>query len=193
MFQQVQHYIYLSTAACDSPVALQSIEVKCKLGTFFKSLGLPLTVVRMVSIMEDLLDIIMQQKFNTLSNILGHVEIQLICWRDVARFVTMVLENANQYLHKTVSIASDTLDKKDIKAVYEKVTGEKLDKLAVPLRGFRNCSSPAESSDQEDALLERFKMFNLTGYHANVADCGKACTGMQTWQDFVTQHVVKPV
>lgn len=125
----VQHYIYSSAAGANRSTGVSLLEAKVKIEQWIRNIGLPFTIIGSVFFMENLFAVLERAELaqGRVSLPLPRLcKLQQVALEDFASFVTLVIENRDQFLGRRLDIASDELTGIKIAEVLGKVTGRQL-------------------------------------------------------------------
>ncbi|MFI0898461.1 NmrA/HSCARG family protein [Streptomyces sp. NPDC020983] len=132
------HVVYSSVAGADRSAGVAAFEAKLVIERYIRQLGLPATVVRPVSFVENYADPAFGLGSGTLATPLAAtVPEQLIALADVGAFVAMAFAAPGEYLGRTLTLAGDELTPPEIAAAISRATGEQVSYLPVPLAALR--------------------------------------------------------
>lgn len=132
----VQHFVYSSVIGADRPSGMPWVSGKVEMERYLRSLGLPLTIWRPVTFMENLL----RQKDDILGGTLTGFEPpdvahQWIAADDIGRFVALAFRQPETWLGRATEIAGDELTGEQAAAALSHALG-----IAV---AYRQAESPA--------------------------------------------------
>lgn len=133
----VKHFVQTSVANCDNARGVLHFQSKHEIERYIDSLGLPRTFLREVFFMENFTapvtpsgDKKATDPYWVLPIIIGlldkNTRFHMITVEDIALFAAEAFSRPEEYLGKTVDIASDVLTPAEIKAIYHRVTGRRV-------------------------------------------------------------------
>jgi uncharacterized protein YbjT (DUF2867 family) len=134
--QRVKHLIYSSVVGCDLNTGIPHWESKFKIETHIKSTGIDYTILRPVSLFENLL--LPQVKSRILKGKLvlpvrrDKVQ-QFIGADDIGRISAIILSNPEKYAGRTIMLASEQMDGNQLAAVFSKVLNRNIKFQQLPM------------------------------------------------------------
>jgi len=120
----VQHFVQSSVIGADSPSTLPWVASKIEIEAYLHTLGMPLTILRPVTFMENLLN----QKGSILAGkMTGFMPAasvhQWIAADDIGRFIALAFFDPNSWIGRTAEIAGDELTEEQGAVVLSMVLG----------------------------------------------------------------------
>ena len=191
----VAHFVQTSVAGCDNAKGVLHFESKHEIEKYIDSLGLPRTFLREVFFMENFTDPVMvggekksMSPYFVLPMICGlldeDVKFHMITVEDIAWWSAEVFTHPEEFIGKHIDIASDSLTPAEMRAVFRKVTGQRvLPAFKFTTRLFLRLSNP-ESHRQ-------FVWNNSVGWHFDLAPLRRRHPGSMSLEQFLTRHYAK--
>jgi uncharacterized protein YbjT (DUF2867 family) len=139
----LKHLVYTSVSSANKSTGIPHFDSKFKIEGHIRKIGIPYTIIRPVSFMENYLApwTLPKLKKGLIEGPLSpDRKAQLIAVKDIGRFTLYVLENRVQLLGKVIDIASDEISGNEISELFTKILGYKvsyhqLDEEALGARG----------------------------------------------------------
>lgn len=132
----IRHFIYTSVAGADEKTGIPHFESKFQIEETIKSLGIPYTIIRPVSLYENFL--IPQVKSGILKGKLSSpidkdVRQQMVGAEDVGRLSARIFLNPENYLSKTIDLAAEQMDLKKTAELFSEVMGKEIKCQKLPM------------------------------------------------------------
>lgn len=192
----VQHFVQTSVANCDNAEGVLHFQSKYEIEKYVDSLSLPRTFLREVFFMENFTQPVMMSgakqavdPYWVLPIITGlldkNTRFHMITVEDIAWFAAEAFSHPQEFLGKTVDIASDVLTAGEMKKVYRQVTGRRvLPSVGFLTRWMLRWVNP-ESARQ-------FRWNNQVGWQFDVAPLRARHSGLTSFEQFLRkQHTSK--
>lgn len=158
----VAHLIYASVAGAEHSSGVRAFEAKWEIERYLGRIGLPATILRPVSFMENYTDPAFGVQTGSLATpFVSDVPEQLIAVEDIGVFAGLAFGNPSEFLGKAVTIAGDELTPPQTAAALSRATGRQIPYLPVPIETVR-----AQSKDLADAADF---LNNRGGYRADIS------------------------
>jgi uncharacterized protein YbjT (DUF2867 family) len=173
----VQHLVYSSVGSAHRGMGQKHFDSKWQIEQYIHSLGVPYTILRPVSFMENhhwSRAYILNGIFTGLG-LRSEKEIQSIAVEDIDVFVALAFANRDDYLGKTIELAGDALTEAQIAETFANVIGRPV-KLTAPSSGGWG--------DPEEAAAG-FNFFNGEGYDADIPALRKLHPGLLTFEQWL--------
>ncbi|MFD0687171.1 NmrA family NAD(P)-binding protein [Actinomadura fibrosa] len=122
------HLVYASVAGADGAAGVPAFEAKLRIEEHIHRAGLPATVLRPVSFMENYLG-----TGAIATPFVPDVPEQLIAVDDIGAFAALAFAAPRTYLGQTLTIAGDAVTPPDIAATFTEVTGRDTPYIPIPL------------------------------------------------------------
>jgi uncharacterized protein YbjT (DUF2867 family) len=158
----VQHFVYASVGGADRAAGVAHFESKWEIEKYVRGLGMPATILRPVSFMENWegdKETIAGGKLH--SPLDPQTRFQQIAVQDIGRLAAEAFEHPESWVGKTVEIAGDDRVMADVVAAFERATGRELQYEQVPWEVFEQRAGPE--------ITAMYRWFQADGYRADVA------------------------
>jgi len=157
----VAHFVYSSVAAAERNTGIPHFDSKFEIEQHIRAIGLPFTILRPVSFMENW----EYQRDEILAGVLRAPQTpdsrhQQIAVRDIGYFAAEAFDHPDQWLGRALDIAGDQFTKQEIAGIFSRVIGRDVKYQQVPWAVFEAEQGP------EMTIMERW--FQETGYDADV-------------------------
>jgi uncharacterized protein YbjT (DUF2867 family) len=136
----VRHYIFSSVGGANRGAGQKRFEVKYQVEQYVQASGLPFTILRPVSFMENL----NWSRPDILSGTLPSVGVrpektlQMVAVQDIGGFTAVILAHPQDYLGRTVELAGDELTEAQIAETLARVIGRPVDEESIAFNRFLN-------------------------------------------------------
>lgn len=185
----VEHFVQTSVAGCDDAKGVRHFQSKYAIEKYVDELGLPRTFLREVFFMENFFEPIMgggkksidpRWTLRVLQGALRpDLSFHMVTVEDIAWFAADMFINPDDYLGRTVDVASDSLTVSQMKAVYEEVSGKRAPRLALPFGLVR--LGNAEMGRQLD-------WNNRKGWHFDLSPLRERCPELTSFRTFLKRR-----
>jgi uncharacterized protein YbjT (DUF2867 family) len=123
----IRHIVFSSVASADQETGISHFNTKFKIENFIKSKKIPYTIIRPVYFMENLISSWMlseleQGRISTA--LIKDRKLQMITVEDIANFVVYIFEHREQFLEKTIEIASDEVSMEEVAEILSRILGK---------------------------------------------------------------------
>jgi uncharacterized protein YbjT (DUF2867 family) len=158
----VRHLVYASVAGVERARGVRPFASKWEIEEHIRRIGIPATILRPVSFMENYTDPAFGVQTGTLATPFApDIPEQLIALDDIAALVAHAFSTPADYLGKAIAIAGDELRPPQIAAALSQAIGRNISYTRVPVDAVR-----AQSANVADAV----DFLNRTGgYGADIA------------------------
>jgi uncharacterized protein YbjT (DUF2867 family) len=176
----VKHFVYTSVGGAERRTGIPHFESKWELEQYHQALGLPVTTLRPVFFMENLLPYAMGPKDGVLS--LGQpadVPLQMVAVDDIGAFAALAFAQPDAYLGKGLELAGDSLTLPDAAKTLTEVSGQPVRYAAQPIEQVR-----AYSED----LAAMFDWFVKHGYEADIPALRRTYPQLQDFRTWAKQY-----
>ncbi|MDH3284654.1 MAG: NmrA/HSCARG family protein [Acidobacteriota bacterium] len=158
----VSHFVFSSVADADSGTGIPHFESKYEIEQHIRSLGIPYTILRPVSFMENWEG----QRESILSGTIAlpfpkEMRYPQIAVRDIGRFAAEAFTHTDDWLSRELDIAGDARTVEKVVETFERVTGRRIVYERVPW-------TVMEGQVGAD-LMAMFRWFDSEGYDVDVA------------------------
>jgi uncharacterized protein YbjT (DUF2867 family) len=163
----VRHYVYSSVGSANKRTGIPHFESKARVEEHLKGLGLPLTIVRPVFFMENLLRYGTRRTEEGLTipvPLQSTTRLQMIAVDDIAAIVAIVFAQPDKYIGKAFDIAGDELTLPDAAGALSAAIGESVRYVQIPWQALR---------DENEDLYLMYDWLERKGYGADIADLRK--------------------
>lgn len=136
----ISHYVYSSVASANRETGIPFFDSKAEIEQYIRDLHLPYTIVGPAYFMENLFDplIVSGLESGRLSLPLPPKSVlQQLALEDLGAFVTLVMENPDELIHRRFDIASDELTCADMARILARISGTSIAYSEVALEDFR--------------------------------------------------------
>jgi uncharacterized protein YbjT (DUF2867 family) len=175
---RVQHLVYTSVAGVERGRNIRALASKWEIEEHIRRTGLPATILRLVSFMENYADPAFGVQTGALATPFAPgVPEQLIALDDIGAFVARAFGNLADYLGKAIAIAGDELRPERIAAAIGRATGRHIPYVPVPLDAVH-----AQNADVADVVgfLNR-----SGGYGADIAASRALHPGLMSFETWL--------
>ncbi|MQY28451.1 NmrA/HSCARG family protein [Nocardia aurantia] len=174
----VEHLVYSSVSGAETAEGVASLEPKLRIEQHIAAAGIPATILRPVSFMENYADPAFGIGSGTLATAFApEIPEQLIAATDIGAFVSLAFGLPGTYLHHTVAIAGDELTQAHIAHALTRAVGRKVTYTPVPIDTLRAWNADFAASIE---YLDR-----RGGYRASVAETRRRHPSVLTFADWL--------
>jgi uncharacterized protein YbjT (DUF2867 family) len=179
----VKHFIYSSVGSADEKTGIPFFESKRQIEEYVRTQGIPWTIFRPVSFMENL------NNPDTRNSILNgelalaldpDIPMQLIAVDDIGAFVTKAFEDPEYYVGRAIDIAGDELTGPEMADILSRVVGRQVSYKQLSVDDMRAYGS-------DTAMM--WDWLNLRGYDANIPVLREIFPTMKNFDNWVAQFV----
>ncbi|MET9557177.1 NmrA/HSCARG family protein [Streptomyces sp. NPDC006645] len=140
----VEAFVYSSANGADTPMDLPILEAKWAIEEHIRSLGLPATVIRPTSFMENNFHPLVGLRNGKLMTALRpEVGQQLIAAEDIGAFIALAFAKPEIFRGKSLDIAGDDLTSPQIAEAISRSTGRSVEYVQIPIESLRERSEEA--------------------------------------------------
>ncbi|MFB8002379.1 NmrA/HSCARG family protein [Nocardia sp. NPDC056000] len=173
----VAHLVYASVAGAQDSAGIAVFEPKLRIERYIKEIGVPATILRPVSFMENYADAWTDSQ--ALATPLDPaVPEQLIALADIGAFVAFAFGDPGRYLGRTVTIAGDQLTPPEIARALSAAAGRTVDFVQIPIDAVR--AGHGDFADVVEFLNRR------GGYRASIAETRELHPAALTFERWLT-------
>ncbi|MER7080927.1 Uncharacterized conserved protein YbjT, contains NAD(P)-binding and DUF2867 domains [Saccharopolyspora kobensis] len=181
----VRHLVYASGFHADRATGIPTLENKWAIEQHIRELGVPATMLRPVSFMENYLAMMPGQSAGDgelVSAVRADVSQPLIALEDIGAFAALAFEDPDAYIGEAVEIAGDSLTPPQIAAALSRAAGREFRHVEMPLEPLR---------DQNPVLYRAYKAMNeLDLTEVDVPALRKIHPGLLTFEAWLAkQHL----
>lgn len=173
----VSHFVFSSIASSHKNTGIPHFASKFQIEQHIKAVDTPYTIIKPVYFMENLLTpwMLSNLKKGVISIALPpDRKVQMINLEDFANLVVYVIENRDQYLKKTIEIASDEISGSEVAEILSKVIG-------VPIK--YNELNYDEIATMGENFVKTFKWLKEIGYNIDILKLHGDISQID-WHDF---------
>lgn len=179
--QGVEHFVYSSVGSSYRKTGIAAFDGKWKIEEHIRRIGLPYTVLRPTSLMEDWEEMREEIVGGTLAQPLDPDKpLQQVSVEDIGAFAVMAIEDPKGWLGREVDLAGDESTMLGIAEMFGRVIGRKVDYAQVSWEEFR-------AAYGED-LTVMYEWFNEVGYEADIAALREEYPNLTTFEQHLRNH-----
>jgi len=176
-----KHFIYSSVGSADEKTGIPFFESKRQIEEYVRNQGIPWTIFRPVSFMEnfnnpDIRNSILNGEFALALD--PDIPMQLIAVDDIGAFVTKAFEDPEYYVGRAIDIAGDELTGPEMADIFSRVAGRQVSYKQLSVDDMR-----AYGSD----MAMMWDWLNLRGYDANIPVLREIFPTMKNFDNWVAQ------
>jgi uncharacterized protein YbjT (DUF2867 family) len=160
--ENLKHLVYTSVSSANKSTGIPHFDSKFKVEEHIRKIGIPYTIIRPVSFMENFLApwTIPKLKEGLIEGPLSpDRKSQSIAVRDIGRFVLYVLENREQFFGEAIDIASDELSGNEISELFTHILGYKV--------SYHQLNDEATEARGEE-IHKMYQWIKDVGYDVNI-------------------------
>ncbi|MCH5583437.1 NmrA/HSCARG family protein [Shimazuella sp. AN120528] len=134
----VEHFIYTSFEGAEEQAKFRDL-AKWEIEKHIQSIGLPATIFRLPMFMENFLTFTHYGLQNGVyaDATQPNIPVNLIAIEDIGVFVSLAFDHPNEYVGKTISLASDAVTPPNIAAAISRVSGTTITYKQIPMEALR--------------------------------------------------------
>jgi uncharacterized protein YbjT (DUF2867 family) len=175
------HLVYASVSTRHYPFGVAAFESKRAVEGYIERIGIPATVLRPASFMDNYADPAFGVHTGKLATgFAPDVAEQMIAVEDIGRFVALAFADPRRYLEATVAIAGDELTPPQTAQALSQAVGRDIPYLQIPVEMIRQQS--ADLADAVDFLSRN------GGYGADIAAARARHPELMTFQEWLSKH-----
>lgn len=175
----VQHFVYTSVGGAERNSGIPHFESKWRIEQHLRHLGLPHTVLRPTTIMDNFQASFKFIMLSLMRSITREVPVQMISLEDIGKWTRIVFQNPETYLGRAIEIGTDELNYRQVQEAFQKVFGKQQPSLWIP-------PFLVYSMMREIGLM--FKWFREFGYQADISYSRKIIGNPLRFEDWASQH-----
>jgi uncharacterized protein YbjT (DUF2867 family) len=183
----VSHYVYSSVGSAHKKTGIPHFDSKAEIEDHLKGLDLPLTIVRPVYFMENMVSWNTQhtdEGLAVMTPLSSTTRLQMIAVDDIAAIVGVVFAEPDKFIGKAFDIAGDELTMPDAASVMGAAIGQPLRYVQVPWDAVR--------AQSEDVCL-MYEWFERRGYGVDIADVRKIYPELLDFRAWVARGGARPL
>lgn len=159
---KVRHFVFSSVCNSDRKTGIPHFDSKFKIEQYIQSAKLPYTIIRPVFFMDNylspwMLPGLQQGKLEMALPITR--ELQHIAVSDIAEFAVLVMERRQEFLGRSIDIASDELTEAEVVDTLSRELGFNIQYKEIPINAL---------ASQNPDWAKMFDWFNRIGYNVDI-------------------------
>jgi len=176
----VRHFIFSSVSGVDRGAGQKRFEVKYQVEQYVQASGVPYTILRLVTFMDNL----NRSRPAILSGTLPGIGLRpdkalfMVALADIGGFTAVILAHPQEYLSRSVELAGDALTEAQMAETLTRVIGRPV-QLAAP---------PASSQLLTEEQLAFNRFLNSDGYSADIPALRRAYPELLTLERYLRQN-----
>lgn len=183
--KEIRHFVYSSVVAADTGTGIPHFESKDKIEEHLRNSGLPYTIFRPVSFMENWLGAKDQIEAGTLTLPLKpETRLQMIAVDDIGTFVAQAFEHSGHWNGKTYELAGDEVSMQEIAQALGRAAGREVKYVQVPWDEFEKRTG----SD----LTKMYRWFDESGYRVDIDAVRQQYPSLMTFERWLAKNWPRP-
>jgi uncharacterized protein YbjT (DUF2867 family) len=179
--EEISHFVYSSVIAADASTGIPHFESKGKIEEHLRNSGLPYTIFRPVSFMDNWLGAKDQIDAGTLALPLKpETRLQMIAVDDIGAFVSQAFEHSGHWNGKTYDLAGDEPSMQEIAQALGRAAGRNVKYVQVPWDEFEKRAG----SD----LTKMYRWFDESGYHVDTDAVRQQYPPLMTFERWLAKN-----
>jgi uncharacterized protein YbjT (DUF2867 family) len=179
--QGVKHFLYSSVGSSYRKTGIAAFEGKWEIEEHIRRVGLPYTILRPTSLMEDWEEMREEIVGGTLAQPLDpHTALQQVSVEDIGVFAAMAFEEPERWLGREVDLAGDESPMAELAETFGRVLGRKVEYVQVSWEEFR------EAYGEDLAVM--YEWFEEVGYEADIGALREEYPGLTTFVAYLRKH-----
>ncbi|MCM0673394.1 NmrA/HSCARG family protein [Micromonospora phytophila] len=183
----VQHFVYSSIDGADRDSGVPHFESKHRGEQYIRSLGLPATILRLVSFMDNfatyatppLIDDTIVMSWPPKPD----TKLQMIAVDDIGAFAALAFAQPDEFIGRTIALAGDELTMTEVVETFTKVTG-------IPARYTEQDIEQVRAYSEDLAAMYEF--FENKGFQADIPALRKMYPQLTTLEDWLRRTNWQP-
>jgi uncharacterized protein YbjT (DUF2867 family) len=177
----VKHFVYSSVGSSYRKTGVPAFDGKWKIEEYIRGIGLPYTILRPTSLMEDWEEMREEIIGGTLAQPLDPDKpLKQASVDDIGAFAAMAFEDPEGWLGREVDLAGDESTMVELAETLGRVIGREVEYVQVSWEEFREAYG-------ED-LTVMYEWFNEVGYEADIAALRDEYPGLTTFEQYLRNH-----
>ncbi|MDF2962154.1 MAG: NmrA/HSCARG family protein [Paenibacillus sp.] len=172
---EVQHFVYSSASGAEAQSHFRAV-AKWEVEKHIHAIGLPATILRPTFFMENYVSPFSSIRNGTYAEAIAwNIPVNLIAVDDIGAFVKLSFRNPEQFIGKTIELASDSLTPPEIAAAVSHATGQPIVYTSIPTETLRG---------QNEILARIYEWLNGGGHVVDLPSLRKLhpdLTSFNTW------------
>jgi uncharacterized protein YbjT (DUF2867 family) len=166
-------------------VTCECCDKKFEILEYGKSLGLPITEIRLSFYMENFLHRLTPERRKDGTVVFDKIPVEdkkldLICAEDIGGIVVNLLKNRDKFIGKTIRVAGDQLTGKEIADTYSRVTGDQAVYEPLPLENFK------QKVEYGEIIAKMFKFYqDFSGKLRDIEETKKLYPEVKTFETWL--------
>ncbi|MFT7460191.1 MAG: hypothetical protein ACI909_002879 [Planctomycetota bacterium] len=177
---KVEHLVFSSVVHADLKTGIAHFESKFEIEKYIHSKDLPFTILRPVSFMENWeysRENIIAGKINSPFSLATRM--QQISVRDIGRFAELSFSEPNNWIGRTIEIASEEYTMKQVVNLFSRVTASPVELVQIPWDVYEK--------DQGTEMTVMDRWIDDVGYKANINMARAELKDMLTLEEYLIQ------
>ncbi|WNZ25558.1 NmrA/HSCARG family protein [Leptolyngbya sp. NK1-12] len=176
----VRHLIYTSVASCYRKTGIPHWESKWQIEQYIRELGLPYTILRPTSFMDDWVDMKSEIFAGMFAQPLDpQRSLQQIAVDDIGAFAAIAFDNPKEWLGREIALAGDNSSMEEITAAFSRVIGREVQYVQTPWDKFQEKFG--------DDMTTMYRWFNENDMEADINYLRSIYPSLTTFE----QHLVR--
>lgn len=175
------HLIYMSVAGAEHSAGVRAFAGKREIEEHIRGLGMPATILRPVSFMDNYADPAFGVQTGSLASPFApDVPEQLIALDDIGAFIALAFSDPAKYLGNAIAIAGDELRPPQTAEALSRATGRHIPYVQIPVEAVRE-----QSHDAADAVSF---LNDRGGYGTDIRAARALHPGLMTFSTWLDRH-----
>ncbi|WP_190818704.1 NmrA/HSCARG family protein [Saccharopolyspora pogona] len=178
----VRHLVYASATNAEQRIGSPTLDNKWAIEEHIRALGVPATMLRPVSFMENYIVMMPGQAATDgelVSAVRADVSQPLIALEDIGAFAALAFGNPDDYVGRAVEIAGDSLTPPEIAAALSRATGRELRHVELPLEPLR---------EQNPVLYRAYSAINELDLSVDIPALRRVHPGLMTFETWLAKQ-----
>jgi uncharacterized protein YbjT (DUF2867 family) len=177
----VKHFLYSSVGSSYRKTGIAAFDGKWEIEEHIRGIGLPYTIVRPTSLMEDWEEMREEIIGGTLAQPLDPDRaLQQVSVEDIGVFAAMAFEDPERWLGREVDLAGDESTMVELAQTFGRVIGREVRYAQVSWEEFR------EAYGEDLAVM--YEWFEEVGYEADIGALREECPDLTTFEEYLRKH-----
>jgi uncharacterized protein YbjT (DUF2867 family) len=179
--QGVKHFLYSSVGSSYRKTGIAAFDGEWEIEEHIRRIGLPHTILRPTSLMEDWEEMREEIIGGTLAQPLDPDRaLQQVSVEDIGVFAAMAFEEPERWLGREVDLAGDESTMVELAETFGRVIGQKVEYVQVSWEEFREAYG-------ED-LAAMYEWFEEEGYEADIGALREEYPDLTTFEGYLRKH-----
>lgn len=177
----VEHFVYSSVGSSYRETGIPAFDGKWDIEERIRAVGLPCTILRPTSLMEDWEEVREEILGGTLAQPLRpETLLQQVSVDDVGAFAAMAFEDPEKWIGRELDLAGDESSMREIAEIFGRVIGREIRYERMPWDEFRE----AYGAD----LAVMYEWFEEVGYEADIAALRDEYPDLTNFESYLRLH-----